>query len=550
MSEFSHENCDISNQNITATGSNNRLFLPENKLNLKLLNFMSKYKKKVANDRNFNYLGNNYFQNICNIKDSKNKLDENKNLDTNENSFIKNIYIDNENYNFKKKTNITNVLNENFQEYKEDNINYNIKNIKISKKLNLNNKESDDFQEYNSNLIVNNKSSMYETFPKNTELKTTDDKNQIENTTQNFSFLHQTKIGLISNSKDIANSELHSYLPSTIGLISDYKQLRNDNFKLKDYIKQDPNNLVKQAKRTVNFNLKKKNDNTKKINDHLNGILKKKYINELDIENPEDNVKDIKYIVKSPLDSLLFKILISLILLIFITSIIVFSFVISAYDRIYHNYLISRFFLLRSVAVSELALLYRNSIIKNKIIYGNYTNSEVNLFKTSLDNYKINFDNTKSFRETNDQEFIYLKNLEINMNKKEMCDYYAYYMCGENSTQINSYNEYVNECKNISGGLNNFGLETSFESMVNLLNNFESDLERIFENKTMEISTSYSEEDRKNFIRLKFSDDSFQRVYKNLNEIFFNINEIIYKKINDFNEYFFDDIGLKHDWVH
>jgi hypothetical protein len=52
------------------------------------------------------------------------------------------------------------------------------------------------------------------------------------------------------------------------------------------------------------------------------------------------------------------------------------------------------------------------------------------------------------------------------------------------------------------------------------------------------------------YVNKIFSDERFQKIFLNLNEVIFNINEIYFQSIIQFNEIFFDNISLNHALVH
>jgi hypothetical protein len=202
---------------------------------------------------------------------------------------------------------------------------------------------------------------------------------------------------------------------------------------------------------------------------------------------------------------------------------------------------------MRSEALNELTLIYRYSLINKKIAYGNYTYSEVNLFQRTLEQYKTYFAETKTFVDKNDKEFFYLKNFEKNMKSKYMCNHYAFYMTAENTTKVENYTNYLNNCNKISGGLNTFGIENSFESMVFILNQLESDLDNYLENSKNEY---LDDKNWLSYIKNKLSEESFHKIYQNLNIILFDVNQLNHKYIDDLNDYFFNDLELKNDCVH
>lgn len=305
---------------------------------------------------------------------------------------------------------------------------------------------------------------------------------------------------------------------------------------------------LKEFSLELSFKPQTKNDkkSKKKINEnkqtiHQTSFAIKKLITHEEFENSDKSHR--YYFQKSVKFVFLFRILLFLLVLILVSSFVVFFFVLTAYDNISENFTHSRNVLLRNTYLNELLLIYRASIIKREIIYNNYTDIIENLFERDLKNFQTYFAKTKVFINSIDTNFLYVQELEKNLNTKNMCNYYSYIMTNQNMTTIMEYQMYYDKCNLLGGGINTFGWENSIQSMISVLvkNQIEfSDL----------INKFNKNEDWTIIIHEKFSDETFQKLYKNILEILFDINQITYEKIFELNDHFYDDLAVKHDWVH
>jgi hypothetical protein len=529
MSKGAFEN-SLNNSPFVSNSGGNYMLKPNKKVNSILFKVLSSYKEKVKNRNALKYMPS--------PKNSNNNLNESK--------IKKVISLSSKNVlDFKRKE-------------KNEGINYN-SNAPDNKYLKINDTNFSNLNNIDETQQL--KSIQFNAITNNINIDTSN----LNNNSQEPIFVSQNnmKVGLffdkakhLSKKNSKANIE-NGIFPSNLSVFSENKlisEVTNTTDKPTESTKSNKilrtnkhlSKNKRNSNRNINLNLEKQNEPIS-LNDHYRDISNKKYINEEDLVNSEKVIIQKNYFGKSTSYLIFFRILLLGIFLILITSIVVFTFVVSAYDRIFSNYQTSRSFLMRSEALNELTLIYRYSLINKKIAYGNYTYSEVNLFQQTLERYKTYFAVTKIFVDKNDNEFFYLKNFEKNMKSKDMCNYYAFYMTEENTTKVENYSNYLNDCNKISGGLNTFGIENSFESMVFILNGLESDLDNYIENSKDQILDN---EHWFSYIENKLSEESFLKTYKNINTILFDVNQLIFKYINDFNDYFFDDLALKHDWVH
>lgn len=391
-----------------------------------------------------------------------------------------------------------------------------------NKYLNINNKP-----ESISNITLINSVSKNNLSVNNNETKKALINNSSTNISKNSIFAENTKNLIKQFSSNIQNpiNTLQASLASDNKLIT------------KDFC-LDLNNMNKSK-----HHKSSKNENNKSLADLKNKVLEKKIITQDEEQINQEKHKD--YFTNSHIFIITFRVLLFLLLFVLITSVIVFTFVLNAYSEIFDNYKIARNVLLRNTYINELLLIYRNSVMNKKIINDNFTDSIEDLFDLTYQKYQIYFKNTKSFVDSENSHLIDIKEIEKNLNSKNMCNYYSYYMTNSNSTTLEEYQNYYEKCTVLGGGLNIFGLENSLQSMISILLKNKLDLSSLLNKNNQENNNDWN-----TIILEKYGDETFQKVYKNNLEIIFDINQKIYEKIFKYNDYFYDDLGVKHDWVH
>jgi len=206
-----------------------------------------------------------------------------------------------------------------------------------------------------------------------------------------------------------------------------------------------------------------------------------------------------------------------------------------------------------SIAVFTYVMsIYRWSIVNKKEMKYNYKNGTViNLFSNAMENYLDSYKYLESLKNSLNikKEFEYFKNLEDDFNSKEMCDYYGYYMTYLNSTNLEEYLKFKNDCEIFGGGINNFGIISSYNEMKLEIQNHYKDFVS-FINTEEGLEYKMVKDKWISYVNKIFSDERFQKIFLNLNEVIFNINEIYFQSIIQFNEIFFDNISLNHALVH
>lgn len=139
--------------------------------------------------------------------------------------------------------------------------------------------------------------------------------------------------------------------------------------------------------------------------------------------------------------------------------------------------------------------------------------------------------------------------LEENFNSKAMCEFYGYYMTNLNKTSENEFSKFQKDCEKLGGGIINFGLISAYKEMqAEIIKHYKDFVDFVGSAEGLRLKEDPGRWTA--YINGIFSDEKFQKFFLNLNEVFFNVNEVYLKTILQFDEVFFENIALTHDWVH
>jgi len=269
------------------------------------------------------------------------------------------------------------------------------------------------------------------------------------------------------------------------------------------------------------------------------------------------------------------------------------------------NYKFLHLFSQKNLIIFEIFLIFKHSLINfeeasflspdnfknsnyiiNTIIYYKEKNNPSNLintnkiilFEETLKNYENIVIEIKKFM---DYPFLAdIRTFENEFNSKSFCDKYANFTYFKNfnnhsNNENNSEFEfYRDSCLKDSMGLNQFGLQQSLDTMINIIKNFYLDLKDLifkdddlyFSLKSRRESMSYKKENNNNDSRNNFNDSNIEKIKKiakkftknnSYRKITANMNTFIFEtwlyQINFINDFLIrkeDEILMRHDIIH
>lgn len=298
----------------------------------------------------------------------------------------------------------------------------------------------------------------------------------------------------------------------------------------------------------------------KMISNKLKELDQKNIFNLFFFEQDEGN--ELKSHHEFPSPRLYTKVLAAYYFLILVVAIIggfLVNFMVSTFYLVKVDYEFLSLFSHKNLYALELLLILKYGFFNFKEVTSEFVindiisdNLEANyfLFDSTLQDYEVSKKKLKSYYDSY-SHLNSLKDLESSFNSKYFCDVYANftfyksYNFYPSSNTDEVYSNYKTNCLRNSGGLNEYGLEQSLDSMISLIRNYYTDL-KVLIKKNPSIKNSLNSFTNNLSSREKFYDIKnnveYQNTINSLKSIISNfLNDISYVKVNiNLNEYIYE----------